>query len=248
MTDGTEENNVLCMTPTKRRYATAEAAREEAARVGLAIGQNLTPYEGCTCGWIHLTKERELGAIYTQAALLTVSQNEFTAVVRSEITGRSHPDTARALRAPKIIDRWEDALNVFWAELEAQLVGRSGDASPVAREWRKRIARVQVGVRERRAEIKHLRRGVSKQATAEGGRREAAPTIPLEDGALSPGELRAIAGDRAMLRLKKAHWVEYLTIVREEHASLSLEPSNNLLRSLKAAGLLDASANTEKEE
>lgn len=44
-----------CPSPGKRRYATAEAARQAAARTAPVYGRLLNPYL-CRCGWTHLTK------------------------------------------------------------------------------------------------------------------------------------------------------------------------------------------------
>lgn len=44
-----------CPSPGKRRYATAEAAAQAAARTAPVYGRLLNSYL-CRCGWTHLTK------------------------------------------------------------------------------------------------------------------------------------------------------------------------------------------------
>lgn len=44
-----------CPSPGKRRYATAEAARQAAAGSAPVYGRLLNAYL-CRCGWTHLTK------------------------------------------------------------------------------------------------------------------------------------------------------------------------------------------------
>lgn len=241
MTDTQELENALCPTPHKRRYATEVAAREVAASTQIGTGNRLVPYDDCSCGWIHLTKERETGPAYTEAQLLAMDQAQFNAVVRMDVTGRGNPDTFKSLRAgTPTLSRWDDALKTFCADIEAQLIARTGDRSPNAMAWRARIARVRVIAVEKQAAIRHIRRRGGAQASA----LENARSAEGQSISFSKSELRHIAGERALDRLKKAHQMEFLTLLQEEHSVLGIAPSNNLLKALHKEGVMD----TEPEE
>ncbi len=245
MTENEMQSSPLCPTPTKLRFATMKSALDAAPRAGFAVGHTLVPYDNCACGWIHLTKERdgEKLAFYSSDELLAMDSKEFNVLVRMDVTGRVHPDVFGSIKVNSLLARWEEALKLFFIDMETQLVSKAGDRSPSTQDWRKRIRRVQTMVREKRAAIQHLRR----QVAAEHSRSEKAHSMEVGGTSFSPAELRHIAGERALTRLKHAHWVEFLTILREEHAAVGVEPGANLMKSFQREGLLnDNPSNTEE--
>lgn len=215
--DGTD----TCPTPHKSRFATIPAAESAASRQQLAVGSHLVPY-ACPCGWVHLTKERTTAAEPTTAdTLFSLPPQEFTAHVRDDVTGRAHPETSQALRSPKLLDRWWDALGVFEYELGAQRAARPPDGTAETEQWRARTARVLVSIKERRAEVRHLRDQV-------GGSQSSIHGLPLPDGSFSSKELRTIAGERALTRLKAAHATDFCTFLKEEYDKLGVTPGKTL--------------------
>lgn len=246
MTTAEGQGNALCPTPTKSRFATEEAAKAAALRSHIPLGKFLVPYDNCVCGWVHLTSElRETGPAYTEDQLRDMDQAEFDAVVRMDVTGRGHPDTLQSLRTNSVLVRWEDSLKVFSRDVEAQLTARAGDLSSDTRTWRGRIARVRGSIANKRTEVKRLRKDV---AAAAASAKETERSAEVGDNLFSSGELRHVAGERALEQLKTRHRKDYLVFLLEEHTALGVSPSNALRRALNAEGLLDTDDSTDTEE
>jgi hypothetical protein len=145
-----------CPTPTKRRFATVEAATSYAHARELGIGQLLTPYE-CPCGWWHLTSQPPVPAhAEPDPTVLTrlryASHAEFVDVVEADASGRADMPTRIALRAPRIRGRWITTLRAIAARLDREITDR-----PASPDWRHRAEVFRHHVQQRRAEAEALR-------------------------------------------------------------------------------------------
>ncbi|MBH1939250.1 hypothetical protein I5Q34_34185 [Streptomyces sp. AV19] len=204
-----------CPAPGKSRYATREAATS-AARAQVAAGRILRPYQ-CPCGWWHLTKDdvEPAGppAAETIAEITALDNDAFADLVRRDRRGIAHPHESEALRHPAVVRRWEEELTVLLVDLEAQFVQRAGDQSERTREWRGRAIWVRAELVKRRQEARALRKAANRER----------PRAVLPPGA-GERELRRLAGETAVERLKAAHGPEFARYVAEECERLGVEP------------------------
>jgi hypothetical protein len=145
-----------CPTPTKRRFATVEAATSYAHARELGIGALLTPYE-CPCGWWHLTSAEQVPehaepdpTVLTRLRYAT--HTEFVDVVEADACGRADMPTRIALRAPRIRGRWITTLRAIEARLSREITDRPGGA-----DWRQRAEAFRHNVQQRLAEAEALR-------------------------------------------------------------------------------------------
>jgi hypothetical protein len=145
-----------CPTPTKRRFATIEAARSYALNRELGIGVLLTPYE-CCCGWAHLTSAEQVPehaepdpAIVSQLRYAT--HDAFVEAVEADACGRADMPVRIALRAPRIRGRWITTLRAIDTRLGRELATR-----PAGEAWRHRAEAFRHNVRQRLTEAEQLR-------------------------------------------------------------------------------------------
>lgn len=145
-----------CPTPSKRRFATVEAARVYAQARELGIGQLLTPYE-CPCGWTHLTSQPPVPehakpdpAVLTRLRYAT--HTEFVDVVEADAAGAADMPVRIALRAPRIRGRWITTLRAILTRLDRELAAR-----PDAATWRHRAEAFRHNVQTRLTEAEALR-------------------------------------------------------------------------------------------
>lgn len=150
-----------CPTPTKARYATAEAAANAARRRVLVLEQLLRPYE-CACTWFHLTKsdnnpmpDHACPAPADVNRLRHMPDAEFLAAVKADVQGRLDLPDRIALRHPKLLGRWARALEQLRVDLDQQLAWRAADRA--AEDWRRRVALYEFGVEQRTDECRRLR-------------------------------------------------------------------------------------------
>jgi hypothetical protein len=145
-----------CPTPTKRRFATVEAAHAYALQRELALDTLLHPY-ACTCGWIHLTSlpqvpQRAVPDPAIVSALRYASHTEFVDVVEADASGRADMPTRIALRAPRIRGRWINTLRAIEARLDREITDR-----PASGNWRHRAQVFRHHITQRLAEAEALR-------------------------------------------------------------------------------------------
>jgi hypothetical protein len=214
----TEKGDAMCPTPRKSRFATMEMAAPAARRASLSLGKNLYPYENCPCGWIHLTSREDGGRNEPLLNGGPVDEALFALVVRDDVVNRCAISDAEALRDPKNLDRWKDALWVFWIDTEAQLAKRAGIRDKETMEWRKRVKLTQNAIRVRRAEVRQLLRERAEQQRAVA----AANNTPIMKAR------RRSAGERAVQRLKDAHPDEFMTYLAEEYVAEGLPMGGKL--------------------
>jgi hypothetical protein len=229
-----------CPTPKKARFATMEAALDAARRASFALNKSLYPYDTCPCGWVHLTSKTRNAVAADAPSVLTdgvdLDQDEFMLLVRNEVVGRCSPQDAEKLRSRLYLVRWSDALKAFQIDISAQLAERAGMRDEESVAWRKRLANVQRSLALRRAEVKQLLRSYYSSSgevvaqIAHGERKE----------------LRRIAGERAVLRLKKAHHEEFGRYLAEEFKNAGLPVSENLARCLSMETEGDNGDHTEE--
>lgn len=147
---------MTCPTPTKRRYATVEAAVREALREELAVRCLLAPY-ACPCGWVHLTSQPQVpDRIEPDPAIVNalrhVSHDEFVDVVEADTVGQLEMPARIALRSPRLHGRWVTALRAIAARLDRQL------AEPdAAADWTRRASAFRHNVGQRLAEAEARR-------------------------------------------------------------------------------------------
>lgn len=145
-----------CPTPTKRRFATVEAAQVYAASRELGVGTLLTPY-ACSCDWLHLTSQPQVPdrAVPNPAIvnmLRHCTHDEFVIVVEADAVGKADMATRIALRAPRIRGRWITTLRAIADRLDRQLAERAaGD------DWRRRAGVFRHNIAARLAEAEALR-------------------------------------------------------------------------------------------
>jgi hypothetical protein len=145
-----------CPTPTKRRFATAEAAHAYALARELGIGDLLTPY-ACPCGWTHLTSQPQIPdraepdpAVLSQLRYAT--HDAFVDAVEADAAGRADMPVRGALRASRIRGRWITTLRAIEARLSREITDRPGGA-----DWRQRAEAFRHNVQQRLAEAEALR-------------------------------------------------------------------------------------------
>jgi hypothetical protein len=145
-----------CPTPSKRRFATPEAAASYAHARVLGIGALLTPYE-CPCGWWHLTSAEQVPA-HAEAdpaivsRLRYASHTEFVEAVEADAAGRADMPTRIALRAPRIRGRWITTLRAILARLDREITNRAAGEA-----WRQRATAFRHNVQQRLTEAEQLR-------------------------------------------------------------------------------------------
>lgn len=145
-----------CPTPTKRRFATLEAAAQYAQGRTVGIGTLLIPY-ACPCEWIHLTSHPHIPD-HAQPDPVTVTayhyatHETFVRAVEADAVGRLDLDGRTALRHPRIIGRWVTALRAVLTRLDHEL--SAPDADP---DWARRAAVFRWNVNARLAEAEGLR-------------------------------------------------------------------------------------------
>jgi hypothetical protein len=197
----------LCPTPKKQRFATMEAAQAVADRASFALRKTLIPYDNCSCGWIHLSKERKT----VQTEMLTGDgpwdDETFAVVTRADVMDQAAPADAARLREGATAIRWANALKTFQVDISAQLAARAGLRDPEVVAWRRRLGRVQGVLRQRRAEAKQL--CIDHYANK--------PKDP-------EAELSKSASWRARERLVEAHMIEFMGYVVKEFEAVGLEP------------------------
>jgi hypothetical protein len=145
-----------CPTPTKRRFATVEAAHAYALQRELALDTLLHPY-ACTCGWVHLTSlpqvpQRAVPDPAIVSALRYASHDAFAEAVEADASGRADMPNRVALRAPRIRGRWITTLRAIEARLTRELADR-----PASGDWRHRATVFRHHIQQRLAEAEALR-------------------------------------------------------------------------------------------
>lgn len=207
-----------CPTPTKSRFATQEAAQKAAHRASNVLGKTLYPYDTCPCGWVHLTSKKRYAssveAVTADGGVL--SDEDFARLIRNEVVGRCAPEDAATLRRPEHLLRWADALKGFQIDIATQLAVKAGQRDAETAAWRRRLARVQKALADRRLEVKRL----LIECHSDNDRRVA--SIRSADERELFKEKKRTAGENAILRLKNAHPQEFVTYLKEEYAAVGL--------------------------
>lgn len=209
----------LCPTPTKTRFATLSAAQSAADRAGFVFQKTLHPYDDCPCGWIHLTskgtKDNRRESLLSNGP---VDDLVFALVVRDDVMGRCAAQDSEILRTPEHMVRWSDALKTFQVDLSAQMAERKGIYGSETQAWRKRMRAVERALREKRAEAKRL---MYETYTLN-------PQNKRPKSQNDNKKQRVAAGDRALQRLKEAHFEEFMTYVAEEYIADGLPLKGNI--------------------
>lgn len=133
-----------CPTPTKKRYATREAAENAAHRSRIAIQTPLHPYV-CICTWLHLSKQPP-STVPEDAVpdpddihrLELQSDTAFRETVSHEARGQLDMPDRIALRHTSLLLRWHRTLKELRADINQELNNRAADTSLEAHDWRKR--------------------------------------------------------------------------------------------------------------
>jgi hypothetical protein len=133
-----------CPTPTKKRYATRQAAEDAAHRSQIAINAPLYPYI-CICTWWHLSKKPSTTVPEDATPdpqdvnrLQLQSDTTFRETVAADARSTLPMDDRIALRAPGNQLRWNQTLKELRADINRQLNERAGDKTLAAHDWRKR--------------------------------------------------------------------------------------------------------------
>lgn len=213
-----------CPTPTKKRFATLEAAEMQAEHAGFALGKTLYPYNTCRCGWYHLTSKKNRATLVVPRSLdelCGLDDEDFHTLVRDDATGNIHHVEAVLLRYPVLLLWWGAALKAFQINVEMQLAARKGDVDPVALEWRKRTAIVRRSIAERRAEFRKLASQTSPKDLHAGQVRR--PSLEQAQETGSQKALRAVAGEAAIDRLITAHPRDFTKFLMEEYEKVGAD-------------------------
>lgn len=203
-----------CATPEKRRYATRTAAMTGVKRAALTLGKDLYPY-ACACGWYHLASDVPKSNVALSANGKQLTSEEFRAIVRSDVVGRAAKEDSELIRRDENLRHWDDELKLFWMHLQTQYAEHKGDKSREAGEWRRRTARVEHSLRERREEVRRLRQDFrNRNADKRQARRQ----------------LRRDAGEGAIKRLIEAHREEFEQYLAEELKTETVDIPQQLQR------------------
>lgn len=227
------ESRMACPTPDKEKYATLEAARLVLRNLGHTRGRDLEAYDTCFCGWIHLATKRERTGPEAQPLsvddIIGLDSNAFNKVLRDEVCGLAHPDTAKALRNPRVVRMWRNGLRLFQKDLNIQKASKHGDRTPDTEMWLRRVDRVTMAVHNRMAEAKHIERQHIEQKEQENRAAIDSMMVTLPtDGALDLRALRMVAGELAIEKLKRAHSEEFQYRIAIEYKRLNLPLSKKM--------------------
>jgi hypothetical protein len=137
----TTKPDLPCPHPGKRRYATPEAAAQDARKGALIRGWFLRTYE-CPCGWWHLTSRRnpptllhgptdQDGTAYSHDDLVkwiaALPEERHRELVANDARYQVAEPLGRALRDPRSLNRWLHSLKKTSAAAKqaARTAGRS---------------------------------------------------------------------------------------------------------------------------
>lgn len=159
----------VCPTPTKKRYATQEAAYARAPRAELVLGYPLYPYQCTGCGWVHLTSNpgnwTPPGATPAPgdvARIAHLNATDFTHLVTNDTKGRITRADRLALRHPDNLTRWRHTLKTLRADITKQLAARAGAThDPHNVDWLNRATGYRNTLNARLTECRTLRNTAS---------------------------------------------------------------------------------------
>lgn len=160
--------------------------------------------------------------------LAAMPQDRFDWHVRQDANNKLDPVAAQALRYRTTLERWHGSLQVTLVDLGAQLADPTRKTAE-HQDWRRRALHFQTRVLRRRAEAQELLRRA--HLSANGVKSGSAAAVERRD-----------AGERAVLRLKQAHYAEFTRYLAEEYAADGITMPDRIYRHLRdhAAGGADA--------
>jgi hypothetical protein len=135
------------------------------------------------------------------AWLLTIADDVFRDVVAQDVAKRLDPETAAALRHPRVLVRWTRMLKVLLKDAHVQMAEKRNDPAR-GPEWRVKVARWEASIEASRTEAQTLLERHGSEAQREESLR----------AKRARGELY----DAAVQRLISAHRDEFRQIMDEE--------------------------------
>jgi hypothetical protein len=215
------EARVACLTPDKKKYATLEAAKLDLSKLGHTRGRDLVAYDTCPCGWVHLAANKAVtntvgSEPLTEDQIVLMDSDSFNQLVRADVRGQIHPETAKSLRSPRLAPAWLTALKLFQRDLGIQKEQKGGIRSRDVTVWRQRIDRVILAASERRAEAKRILSLHTHQKALNGASSQLASVLK-SDAEIEDRALRMLAGEIASEQLKRNHLKEYLLLAAAQY-------------------------------
>jgi len=232
-----------CPTPTKSRYATGEAARRAATRVGFTYSIELRAYE-CACTWFHLTSQpvpqhtlvtADTARIQYVSALPDL---HFREIVALDAQNKADPMDAAALRSRINLKRWSTFLGQLLNDIEMQIGERRHRTDLENHDWRKRALGYRTTLMSRKVECQKLRAEAHEQTMRNNDSRLLEAQRAAAAGA-TVKELRTAAGEVAVDRLIDAHGTEFCRYLAEAYAELGITLPDRVKRHLGGIGPSD---------